>query len=233
MASLALLRSALWEVAEIQRFLVTGIGEGRLPTVIAQRLTSCHGRLRDNLVQLVTAVDAITHQSCHDPLTGLPNRTLLMDRLHQAIALADRNETQVAVLVLDLDDFKAINDTHGHSAGDQALRHVASSIQTCIRASDTACRYGGDEFVVVLPDFAATGRIRAWAQRLRRQIARPFSWQGKDLRVRTSIGVAVYPRDTRDATQLLDRADQAMFRAKSRSTRPRSASAPQPAVGAI
>jgi len=138
--------------------------------------------------------DKITHLAEHDALTGLPNRLLLNDRLNQATAHADRKGNQVAVLFLDLDGFKHINDSLGHSAGDKVLQSVAQRLQECLRSPDTVSRQGGDEFVVLLQDLHHSEQAANSAKRMLKSVAEPHSIDGHELHVTASIGISVYPR---------------------------------------
>ena len=151
----------------------------------------------------------------HDALTGLPNRVLLADRLRQAIASAQRLKQAVAVVNLDLDGFKAVNDTHGHDAGDEVLKAVARRLLEGIRATDTAARLGGDEFVVLLTPLPSPTDSRAVCERLLRAILEPVRLaSGAMVQVGASFGVAHYPLDGVDAEVLMSRADQTMFESK-------------------
>ncbi|HEY1398095.1 CHASE domain-containing protein [Roseateles sp.] len=151
----------------------------------------------------------------HDALTGLPNRVLLADRLRQAIASAQRLKQAVAVAYLDLDGFKAVNDTHGHDAGDEVLKAVARRLLEGIRATDTAARLGGDEFVVLLTPLPSPTDSRAVCERLLRAILEPVRLaSGAMVQVGASFGVAHYPLDGVDAEVLMSRADQTMFESK-------------------
>jgi diguanylate cyclase (GGDEF)-like protein/PAS domain S-box-containing protein len=156
----------------------------------------------------------ITHSAEHDFLTGLPNRMLLNDRISQAIALAPRHMQHVAVLFLDLDGFKHINDSLGHSTGDKLLQSIAQRLVECVRASDTVSRQGGDEFVVLLSEVAQSEDAAITARRMLRAVAQSHSIDQHDLYVTTSIGVSVYPDDGRDANTLIKNADTAMYQAK-------------------
>lgn len=158
---------------------------------------------------------SVEHAAFHDALTGLPNRALLADRLRQAMGAMQRQGGTVAVAFLDLDGFKAVNDTHGHDAGDEVLQAVAARLSDGIRASDTAARLGGDEFVVLLTPLAGPGASRAICERLLRAILEPVRLaSGAVVQVGSSIGVAHFPLDGVDAEVLLSRADQAMFESK-------------------
>jgi len=154
------------------------------------------------------------HQLAYfDSLTGLPNRTLLHERIHQAVAQAERRQEQLCVMFLDLDHFKNINDTLGHPVGDQLLVQAALRMQATVRTQDTVARLGGDEFILLLPDTGARGSARV-ANKLLQAISQPISLAGHDLSVTPSIGVAIYPDDGTNADTLLQHADTAMYRAK-------------------
>jgi diguanylate cyclase (GGDEF)-like protein/PAS domain S-box-containing protein len=156
----------------------------------------------------------ITHSAEHDFLTGLPNRMLLNDRIGQAIAMAQRDKMPVAILFLDLDGFKHINDSLGHPVGDQLLQSIAKRLVECVRASDTVSRQGGDEFVVLLAQAEHSEDAATIANRILRSVAEPHFIGQRDLHVTTSIGVSVYPDDGLDAETLIKSADTAMYQAK-------------------
>jgi len=177
------------------------------------------------LQRTVTQARQFAH---HDELTGLPNRRLLLDRYEQAVALAARQNRRVALLFLDLNGFKKINDAHGHAAGDNILRQVAERLRVCIRTSDTACRYGGDEFVVLLPELEGRESALAAARKIRARLAVPYVVDGVEITVTASIGVAVYPVDGREYGDLMRVTDGYMYRDKARDAACR-ATAPQPA----
>ncbi len=166
----------------------------------------------------VSAQQAMTmkmsHLAQHDFLTDLPNRLLLTDRLTQAISFARRNNEQLAVLFLDLDHFKSVNDSLGHAVGDKLLQSVAQRFVACGRRSDTVSRYGGDEFVVLLPQIAHAQDAAISAQKMLAALATPHSIAGNELHIDTSIGISTYPNDGQDADSLLKSADAAMYRAK-------------------
>jgi diguanylate cyclase (GGDEF)-like protein/PAS domain S-box-containing protein len=155
----------------------------------------------------------LREQALHDPLTGLPNRTLLSDRLSSAIAVAQRQDFSLSLLLLDLDGFKGVNDTLGHQAGDLVLIEVASRLRGALRDSDTAARLGGDEFVLMLPATPLVGAIET-ARALVDFIVAPIIIDGKPLTVGASIGIAVFPNHGRDPEVLLAAADHAMYDAK-------------------
>jgi diguanylate cyclase (GGDEF)-like protein/PAS domain S-box-containing protein len=156
----------------------------------------------------------MTHSAEHDFLTGLPNRMLLNDRISQAIALAPRHMKHVAVLFLDLDGFKHINDSLGHPTGDRLLQSIGKRLVECVRASDTVSRQGGDEFVVLLSEVAEAEDAAITARRMLQAVAQPHSIDKHELYVTTSIGVSVYPDDGLDAETLIKNADTAMYQAK-------------------
>ncbi len=156
----------------------------------------------------------MAHSAQHDFLTGLPNRMLLNDRVSQAISAAPRHMKKVAVLFLDLDGFKHINDSLGHSTGDRLLQSIAKRLVDCVRASDTVSRQGGDEFVVLLSEMAQSEDAAITARRMLQLIAEPHSVELHELHVTTSIGVSVYPDDGQDAETLIKNADTAMYQAK-------------------
>lgn len=156
----------------------------------------------------------VSHSAQHDPLTDLPNRILFRDRLTQAIALAERQGRQLAVLFVDIDHFKKINDSLGHAVGDQLLQSVATRLLTCVRRTDTVSRLGGDEFVVLLSEVEREDDAALSAQKILRSLSAPHTIENKDLDINVSIGVSTYPTNGADADSLLNRADTAMYEAK-------------------
>jgi len=150
----------------------------------------------------------------HDSLTTLPNRTLFQDRLEQALVRAERQNGVVALLFLDLDRFKTINDSLGHMAGDRLLQSVAERLRHCVRDADTICRQGGDEFIIVLPEIADVEAPARVADKILRRLAEPFEVDGHMLGTSFSIGISVYPNDGVDASTLMKNADTAMYHAK-------------------
>jgi diguanylate cyclase (GGDEF)-like protein/PAS domain S-box-containing protein len=154
------------------------------------------------------------HLADHDALTGLPNRRLLEDRLTQALALSYRNRKQTAVMFVDLDRFKAINDSFGHAVGDTLLKEVAQRLVRQLRVGDTICRIGGDEFVVVLPELKRSADAAYVARKVLEQLSQPLLVEERELIVTPSIGIAVFPDDGRDAATLIRNSDAAMYHAK-------------------
>jgi diguanylate cyclase (GGDEF)-like protein len=164
--------------------------------------------------QVQTAKLELDHLAHHDVLTGLPNRILMHDRLAQAIALARRSGKLLAVLFMDLDRFKHINDSLGHGVGDQLLQSVSQRLLGCVRQSDTISRQGGDEFVALLPDIDHPEDAALSAQKMIAAIALPHRIDQHDLHIGASIGISIYPEDGQDAETLIKNADTAMFHAK-------------------
>lgn len=157
------------------------------------------------------ALEMMAH---YDVLTQLPNRTLFADRFKQAIAHSNRNKSLLAVVFLDLDGFKPVNDTYGHEAGDQLLIEVSARIQSCIRQDDTASRLGGDEFALLLNDVSSAEHCETLINRIRHAIELPYHIDGNSISCSASIGITLYPLDNADADTLLRHADQAMYQAK-------------------
>jgi diguanylate cyclase (GGDEF)-like protein len=169
---------------------------------------------QQELAQRKRAEEAILQLAYHDTLTGLPNRTLFNDRTGVALARARRYTQRLAVMLLDLDHFKKVNDTLGHSVGDELLKSVGQRLFAVLRDSDTVCRMGGDEFLLLLPEMGKPEHAETAARRILEVIREPFSLGEHTLRITTSIGIAVYPEDGEDGDHLIKRADVAMYRAK-------------------
>ncbi len=169
--------------------------------------------LRD-VSQARTLVLQMAHSAQHDALTGLPNRTLLNDRINKAIAISTRHHRKTAVLFLDLDNFKHINDSLGHHVGDRLLQSVARRLVECVRGGDTVSRLGGDEFVVLLAEVESMDEAASAATRMLRAVASVHSLDHHELQVTTSIGVSFFPADGEDAEALIMNADTAMYQAK-------------------
>ncbi|HBT82027.1 MAG TPA: hypothetical protein DEB35_00870 [Desulfuromonas sp.] len=160
--------------------------------------------------------ERVWRQANYDALTGAPNRLLFFDRVQQTLARAEREGHHVALLFIDLDHFKEINDTLGHEAGDELLRQVAQRLTDCLRKTDTLARMGGDEFTVLMPQFKDPAVMSIVAQRLLGRLSSPFQLPGGDGRISGSIGIAFFPEDGKDAASLLRAADAAMYQAKER-----------------
>ena len=173
-----------------------------------------HGVTRD--ISERKEVEAkIAHMAQHDPLTGLPNRALFADRLERALAASRRSGIPTALMFLDLDKFKPVNDTYGHAVGDVLLQQAAERMKAALRASDTVGRIGGDEFVVLLPAVERTEDALVVAEKLLAALREPFIIEGRSVDVSCSIGIAIHPEDGRDEIELSKNADTAMYWAKS------------------
>ena len=160
------------------------------------------------------AEEQIKSLAYHDSLTGLPNRRLFRDRLSMAVAQAHRNSQHLAVLFLDLDRFKSVNDSLGHAAGDRLIQHVAERLRTCLREGDTVARLGGDEFTLLLPGVAQVVDAARVAEKVLDALRAPFLIEDRELLATASIGISLYPEDGRDADTLVKNADAGMYRAK-------------------
>lgn len=156
----------------------------------------------------------IRHLATHDPLTNLPNRRLLSDRLELAIAQSRRDGQGFSILCMDLDNFKPINDQHGHHVGDEVLRIVAARLQKCLRSIDTVARIGGDEFLMVLPDAQRDVDTREVANRVAEAVREPIRVGSLLLQIGASIGICHYPADAGTQDELMRITDEAMYRAK-------------------
>jgi diguanylate cyclase (GGDEF)-like protein len=173
------------------------------------------GVMRD-ITERKLAEEQIRHLAHHDMITGLPNRTLFNDRLRQAMAQAKRERHKLALLYLDLDKFKAVNDNFGHDVGDGLLRHVAERLLRHTRESDTVARIGGDEFTVILPNITSRDDIAIVAGKIIATLCTPFDLDGNNemAQLGVSIGIAIYPTDAQDIEALVKAGDVAMYKAK-------------------
>jgi len=178
--------------------------------------TRIHNMLEVRLLyrQLEQYSRALESQALHDALTGLPNRRLLMDRLSLAIAHARRNTSAMAVLFLDLDGFKQINDTLGHDAGDTLLSMVADRLVAAVREEDTVARMGGDEFVIGLWELSHADDVATLVSKVIEAVSQPYRIQGRDVRITASVGVAIYPLHGEEVESLMKSADLALYEAK-------------------
>jgi diguanylate cyclase (GGDEF)-like protein len=172
----------------------------------------------ENLVlaamQTQTKMQELARASQRDVLTDTPNRTLMLDRFKYAIAMAQRHAKQIAVFFVDLDDFKLINDTHGHAVGDAVLQRVARQLESAVRASDTVSRHGGDEFLVLLSEVSHRPDVTAIAAKILSALAKPGLAGDRMPPISASVGISIYPNDGTEAAVLINRADAAMYRAK-------------------
>lgn len=181
---------------------------------LAASFQSMATRLSARVNELQNHQQHLGNLAYHDQLTGLPNRLLFLDRLQQTIIKAQRNRTQFAVMFIDLDKFKEINDTMGHAAGDAVLKIAAVRMQECIRQADTLARLAGDEFTILLEDLASASDAARSAQQIIHYFAQPFVIEGKQIYLTCSIGIGIYPQDGMRAEALLQNADTAMYDAK-------------------
>jgi diguanylate cyclase (GGDEF)-like protein len=164
----------------------------------------------------LSQLSELAHVTQRDALTDTPNRALMLDRLHNAIAIAKRHEARVAVLFVDIDHFKHINDTYGHAVGDEVLQFVARGLESAVRDSDTVSRHSGDEFLVLLAEITQASDAALIAAKMLATVATPNGIGNQPLSLSMSIGIAIYPDDGKDAAELIARADAAMYRAKKR-----------------
>jgi diguanylate cyclase (GGDEF)-like protein len=214
-------------VAELRRTLAAT--ELRFAAALRQleRMRRREALRKREAASLTEAVAKAQRFAYHDELTGLPNRRSLLDHFELATALAARHEQHVALLFIDLDRFKHVNDSFGHAVGDELLRQVAVRLLASVRASDTVCRYGGDEFAVLLPELSGKDGAAVVADSIRAQLAAPYAIDGVEISVTISLGIAMHPIDADDYGDLLQLADHAMYRDKARTTdQPMRATAP-------
>jgi diguanylate cyclase (GGDEF)-like protein/PAS domain S-box-containing protein len=177
-------------------------------------LAAANVKLQEEVADRIRAEQRVQHMAYHDGLTGLPNRALLSDRLSQGMLQAQRGGFRVAVMFIDLDRFKTINDTLGHPVGDSLLKAVATRLETAVRSSDTVARQGGDEFVVVLPELRETVEAELIARKVIASFDSAFMLHNRELRISPSVGICLFPEDGRDVDTLLRNADVAMYHAK-------------------
>lgn len=182
--------------------------------MLARRFAELRTQIGQQMAELEQRRSELEHRARHDPLTDLPNRALFDDRMAVALAAARRDGGRLALLLIDLDHVKPINDRLGHAVGDHVLRGVAARIRQCIRESDTAARIGGDEFVVLLPGIPSAQDTERVADKIRAAIDHPFEFDGHSLKVSASMGIALYPDDGTEAATLSRHADAARHRDK-------------------
>ena len=182
------------------------------PTMLDVRLAIAERQVSEMRAQKLL-VRQLEHKAFHDALTDLPNRAFLEDRLGEAVALGQGTRSHLALLIMDLDSFKEVNDTFGHAHGDLLLKEVAARLRSILRGSDTVARLGGDEFVLLLADTDTTGASTV-ARKVLEGLSEPFAIEGHSLSIGASIGIAVYPEDGEAPEALVRGADAAMYRAK-------------------
>jgi len=183
---------------------------------LARGIDEMRERIGSMLAELDASRNRLAHMARHDPLTGLPNRTVFIDRLEHAIVSARRSGKALAVLFIDVDRFKHVNDTHGHGIGDQVLVQSATFLRSSVREADTVSRWGGDEFVILLEGMDEEHEARRVAQTLLDRFSRPMRVGELALELGVSIGISMYPRDAFEADELIQRADEAMYLSKHR-----------------
>ncbi|MFL9908125.1 sensor domain-containing protein [Paraburkholderia sp. RL17-337-BIB-A] len=218
----ALIRQALSANREVSAVLRNYRKDGALfwnqlfiaPVPNAEGVITHHIGVINDVTDLIRYQEQLEYQANYDSLTRLPNRNLLRDRLQHALIVAQRHHKGVAVVFIDLDGFKNVNDTLGHSVGDRLLSVVAERLARCSRTSDTVARHGGDEFVVVMTDTVDEQSLIAWMERVRASISEPVWLDGTELYVGCSMGASLFPQDGEDAETLMKKADLAMYRAK-------------------
>jgi diguanylate cyclase (GGDEF)-like protein/PAS domain S-box-containing protein len=182
--------------------------DGRLASIMS---------LVEDVTARMDAEEQLRQAAVHDALTGLPNRNSLAARLEHAILRVNRSGDRLALLFIDLDRFKKVNDTLGHAAGDEVLRQAAARIRACVREVDTVARLGGDEFVVLLETDVRADTPGIIGERIKGAFATPFDWKGLEVRCGASLGVSLYPDHARDSAALIASADEAMYREKAAS----------------
>jgi diguanylate cyclase (GGDEF)-like protein/PAS domain S-box-containing protein len=191
-----------------------GVREDRVPSPDEDAVLDAAGHLAAIALERARSEDRMARLALHDPLTALPNRTLLLDRLETAMRRMARHQQSVAVLFLDIDRFKVVNDSLGHGAGDELLVSLASRLQSAVRPGDTVARFGGDEFVVICEEIVDEVHARTVAKRLESAFDDPFHIEGGDVVITVSVGIALARSMTEDAETLLRDADSAMYQAK-------------------
>lgn len=197
----------------IGTFAISSFAE-RPPNMLQQRLLETSAHIAGIILRREQAEERLWHVAHHDSLTGLPNRMLLNLRLDHAIQQAARKHSQMALLFLDLDHFKTVNDTLGHRTGDELLKQATSRIQGCVREGDTLARLGGDEFVLMLENLSDSMSARHVADKILDSLSKPFRLKQHDYVTTASIGISIFPEDGKDVTTLLQSADTAMYQAK-------------------
>ncbi|PKO80166.1 MAG: GGDEF domain-containing protein [Betaproteobacteria bacterium HGW-Betaproteobacteria-13] len=182
--------------------------------VLARSFKQLRDQIRQQLSELHQSRQDLEHLAQHDPLTGLPNRALFADRMALALAAVRRDQTRLALMFIDLDDFKPVNDAHGHAVGDQLLKEIGARLRKSIRESDTAARIGGDEFVVLLRNIQSAEDAMAVGEKIRIAVGAPFIINHASISISASIGIALCPESGQDLIELSKNADNAMYRAK-------------------
>jgi diguanylate cyclase len=214
------LHSVVSEVADLTRVIRQSHETASVQLDQLRLLVERNLQVTQDLTLLIERESRDRYLAYHDDLTKLPNRRLLRDRLKQALAQAQRHKKCVGVLLLDLDGFKDVNDRLGHLAGDQLLQQVAKRLTDCVRVGDTVCRYGGDEFVIMLPDL--DDDFAAWAvtDKIHAALDETYFLSEKSIDATASIGLAIYPNDGKNYNALIKYADNAMYAVKNKGSSP-------------
>jgi len=199
------------QVEKLKKVIVWAIGIGSVVLLVATGLLLGWLRLRKEIALRKIAEEEVRQLAYNDPLTGIPNRNSFIPYASKQLFSAHRTEQKIALCFIDLNYFKTINDKHGHRAGDAVLKHVANAITSVIRESDMAARIGGDEFVVLLTGIQDVEDTQRTTREIQQAIAQPVRFEGHDLSITASVGVAVYPDDGELIDDLMSKADTAMF----------------------
>lgn len=208
------IQEAISELTQLKQTLAVSQQQSQGMQRQIEALAETNARLREELIGLAHKVAEARHFAYHDEPTGLPTRSLLLDRLNQAMLQAARQQKQVALLLLDLDGFKDINEKFGQAAGNKILMQVAKRLTACIRSTDTACRYEADEFVIMLPEIDAKESATEMAEKIRARLAAPYVVNDQVMTITANIGMAVYRGDEQSYIDLIKQADAAMCLAK-------------------
>lgn len=215
-AQIEVARSTLADLQAQLTHANSSLGQHQLAKLVEanERLQFEAQRAQGNVDTATHALEVASRSAEQDPLTKLPNRLLLLDRCHYGISLCKRHDTRLAVLFLDLNHFKSINDTLGHAAGDAVPQHVARCLLSSVREADTVSRLGGDEFVLLLTDLKERSDVELIAEKIVAALAAPWRLRGRLMRLTASIGISTWPDDGTEPAVLIRRADEAMYRAK-------------------
>jgi diguanylate cyclase (GGDEF)-like protein len=207
------LQSSLVELAILKQMLAAT----QQQIEILNKINICQ---RKKLIRFAKKLTQAHHFGYYDELTRLPNRRLLLNRLQQAITQSDRQHKQIVLLFIDLDKFKSINDNLGHATGDRLLQMFAERLVASIRYGDTACRYGGDEFLIMLPEMDSPENVAVVTEKIRTQLSIPYVIDGNAIVLSASIGTTVYPINGKNCSELINQADIAMYCAKANVNHP-------------
>ena len=202
------------ELVELKQVLASSQLQLKSSHLQIEILTKTNERFRQKLVRLAKICMQARHYAYHDKLTGLPNRSLLLDRLKQAMVQSVRQQKQLALLFIDLDKFKSVNDRFGHLTGDKLLQQVAGRLAASVRYGDTVCRYGGDEFVIILTGIEDKKSTAAMTEKIRARLSSSYVMDGHVIEMTASIGSSVYKADGQNCNELIKNADVAMYHAK-------------------